>query len=103
LAECDENSHSGYDPTCEYKRLQDVWDQIYSNTHVSKPLAVIRFNPYYKKGDVVMMVKRALEKALSGKYTVHDARGLEVVELIGYNAKRRALYVESGMMKRINI
>jgi hypothetical protein len=57
LVECDENSHSGIDPSCEQKRLQEVYDQIVSNTRHVKPLAVIRFNPYNKKVDVPSCLK----------------------------------------------
>lgn len=99
LVECDENGHSGIDPSCEYKRLQDVYDQIVSNTRNIKQLAVIRFNPFAKY-DVIVQVKRVLEYALKGNYTINDDRGFEVVELLGYSRKRKQKYEESGFMKR---
>jgi hypothetical protein len=99
LVECDENDHSGIDPSCEYKKLQDVYDQIVSNTREIKPLAVIRFNPY-AKSDVSVQVKKALEHALNGDYSIKDDRGFEVVELLGYSRKRKQQYEESDMMKR---
>ena len=100
LIECDENSHSGIDPTCEHKRLQDVYDQIVSSTEEVKPLCVIRFNPYGgQRKRRELQVKRALEKALQGKYRIVDDRGFQVVELIGYFLKRKQEYAASGMLK----
>lgn len=104
LAECDEGAHGGQLASCEYKKLQDKFDQIISNTHELKPMIVIRFNPDNKRIDVPVHVKSALEKAFRGEYkTPTDARGFEVVEFIGFSEKRMREINTSGLRKRQKI
>ena len=102
LAECDEHHHNGIDVSCEYKRLQSLCDQIISNTREVKPVIVIRFNPFYK--NVEKLLKQSLEKSFKKGYeTPSDARGFEVVEIIGYGKKRKREYENDLVTKKIKI
>ncbi len=40
IVEVDENSHNVYDPTCEEKRMGEIWNDV---GHA--PLVFVRFNP----------------------------------------------------------
>lgn len=100
ILEIDENSHSGYDISCEFSRLEDLHDQVVSNTGKVRPLCVIRFNPFSKQKDLDERLKKILKKAFDGGYSVDDARGFSVVELLGYSRKRKAEYENSMVAKR---
>ncbi|MCP4270094.1 MAG: hypothetical protein GY777_31720, partial [Candidatus Brocadiaceae bacterium] len=39
IVEVDENSHVGYDPTCEEKRLGEIWEDVFH-----RKIVFIRFN-----------------------------------------------------------
>ena len=46
IIECDENKHSGYDSSCENKRVMELFSDL-----GSRPLRMIRFNPDAYKDD----------------------------------------------------
>lgn len=97
VVECDEFSHRGASVDCEMKRLQDVSDQVLLHGDI-KPLAVVRFNPY--ANGVEDELHETLRRAFAGKFEVKDARGFEVVALLGYSEKRIQDYNESPYAKR---
>lgn len=103
LLEIDEHSHSGIDVSCEFRRLEDVHDQITANRGYVKKLVVIRFNPFSKEQRLDEKLKALLEKAFRGEYTVSDDRGFAVVALLGYSKKRTIEYSNSSSSKRHKI
>ncbi len=47
IIEVDENSHDMYDPTCEEKRMEEIWNDVGHH-----PIVFVRFNPdKYKDKD----------------------------------------------------
>ncbi len=40
IVEVDENSHDMYDPTCDEKRMGEIWNDV---SH--RPIVFVRFNP----------------------------------------------------------
>lgn len=103
ILEIDEHSHSGYDISCEFVRLQDLFDQIVSNTGLVKPLIVIRFNPFSTEKDIDLKLRGVLTKAFKGLYKTDDDRGFTVVELLGYSKKRKEHYQNADVAKKKKI
>ena len=105
LVERDENSHSHELVSCEFKRLQEIHDQIIENTSDCRPLVVVRFNPNY--GDQESLKKElrsALEDVFAGNIKCNDARGVNLYPtLIGYSEKRKEKYEEEPLSKRIGL
>jgi hypothetical protein len=102
LVECDENSHGGALPSCEMVRLQEIHDQMIVHTRSLKPLIVIRFNPD-SMDDIENDLRETLTFAFKGTIALGDARGVILHKLIGYGAKRVAMYEESHVTKRIKL
>jgi hypothetical protein len=105
LIECDENSHGHIPLECEMKRLQDVHDQIISNTCRIKPLLVIRFNPNNADTE---MIEKELKKSLNEifihkNFVLGDARGVNIYSIIGYGTKRTYLYDSEEIVKKIKV
>lgn len=108
LVECDEYSHSRIPVACEMVRLQQVCDQIISNTKQVKPLYVIRFNPYtteYTEDELLRALVESIHKGLClKKDALQDARGVILhEELIGYSLARTRAYAQAPQAKRIKI
>ena len=101
LVECDETSHGHIPIPCEMVRLQEIHDQIFSNTGSVKPLVIIRFNPNAKCIDD--QLKTAIEEFFEGKCTLGDARGVNIHKLIGYSETRRKKYKDSELSKKLLI
>lgn len=95
LVEIDEFEHSSISPSCEFVRLQDIHDQIISACGTTKPLFVIRFNPYAKKMDESQLLSQllyAIKRGLACRSPC-DTRGILVYSnLIGYSVKRKNAY-----------
>jgi hypothetical protein len=105
LVECDEFSHGHIPLDCEMKRLQDVHDQIISNTCRIKPLLVIRFNPNNADTE---MIEKELKKSLNEifihkNFVLGDARGVNIYSIIGYGTKRTYLYDSEEIVKKIKV
>lgn len=104
LVECDENSHSGYDIECEMGRLEQVQDQIMNHTSSLKPLVIVRFNPNHRnQTELENQLKYALRDVFRGTVNISDDRGIVVHSVICYGRKRKALYDNSPITKRILI
>ncbi len=46
IVEVDKNSHDVYDPTCEEKRMGEIWNDLHH-----RPLVFVQFNPDKYKGE----------------------------------------------------
>lgn len=106
LVECDENSHGGELPSCSMARVQEIHDSIIANRGVVRPLVIVRFNPDSRD-------QETLENDLKGTLDylfmpgcpldVSDARGIVLHKLIGYGTKRKQMYDESKVTKRVKL
>ncbi len=65
IVEVDENSHDGYDPTCEEKRLGEIWGDV----HHCK-IVFVRFNTDKYKGEDGNNVPSSWRTDKRGVYTV---------------------------------
>jgi len=84
------------------KRLQDIHNQLITNTGSVKPIVVIRFNPD-TPNDIDEELKFALKEVFSGVVKLGDARGIIVHALIGYGKTRKRQYNTDPITKRIKI
>lgn len=76
-----------------------------SKCRVVKPIVIIRFNPNADQDALRADLKSALQGAFSGNAVLGDDRGLNIYRdgLIGYGEKRRAMYEESPVTKRLKL
>lgn len=104
LVECDENSHNGHEVECEMTRLQDVQDQLIAQTNSLKPLVVIRFNPnYHDEDELDIQMKYVLRDVFRGDVDTNDDRGIIIHSVVCYSKKRKLMYDNSPVTKRITI
>ncbi len=70
IVEVDENSHGAYDPTCEEKRMGEIWNNLRHG-----PLVFVRFNPdKYKDEDGNNAPSPWGGKRVNGAVTVSNKR-----------------------------